>query len=46
MKRFEVLFYESENSECPVEDFISDLDIKIRVKWTVCLKFWKKRVIC
>ena len=32
MKKFEVIFYEDENGECPVEEFISALDIKMRVK--------------
>ena len=29
---FEVIFYEKKNGACPVEDFISDLDLKMRVK--------------
>ena len=28
----EVIFYEKKNGACPVEDFISDLDLKMRVK--------------
>ena len=32
MKNFEVLFYEKENGECPVEKFIISLDIKMRAK--------------
>ena len=32
MKKFEVLFYENENGECPVEEFLSVLDIKMRAK--------------
>ena len=32
MKKFEVIFYENENGECPVEKFISALDIKMRAK--------------
>ena len=32
MKRFEVIFYEKKNGECPVEEFILKLDLKMRVK--------------
>lgn len=32
MPRFEVQFYETGNGECPVEDFILGLDMKLRVK--------------
>ena len=31
MKKFDVIFYENENGECPVE-FLSVLDIKMRAK--------------
>lgn len=32
MKKFEVLFYEKLNGECPVEIFLLDLDKKMRAK--------------
>lgn len=32
MIEFEVIFYEKENSECPVEEFIDSLDAKMRAK--------------
>ncbi len=32
MAKFEVIFYEKENGDCPVEDFINSLDLKMRVK--------------
>lgn len=32
MQRYEVIFYEKENGECPVEDFISAQDVKMRAK--------------
>jgi phage-related protein len=32
MQRYEVIFYEKGNGECPVEDFISAQDVKMRAK--------------
>ena len=32
MKQFEVILYEKENGESPVEEFMSSLDIKMRAK--------------
>lgn len=32
MLKYEVQFYEKENGESPVEDFISSLDMKMRAK--------------
>jgi phage-related protein len=32
MIKFEVIFYEKENGECPVEEFLNSLDIKMRAK--------------
>ena len=29
---FEVIFYEKVNGDCPVEDFLSGLDVKMRAK--------------
>ncbi len=32
MTEFEVIFYEKENGDCPVEEFITSLDVKMRAK--------------
>ena len=32
MAEFEVIFYEKENGDCPVEEFICSLDVKMRAK--------------
>ena len=32
MVNFEVVFYEKENGECPVEEFIDSLNVKMRAK--------------
>ena len=32
MPKFEVIFYEEENGECPVEEFLAELSIKMRAK--------------
>ena len=32
MTEFEVIFYEKENGDCPVEEFITALDVKMRAK--------------
>ncbi len=32
MAKFEVIFYEKENGDVPVEDFLKSLDRKMRVK--------------
>ena len=34
MKKYEVIFYEKQNGECPVEDFLDSLDKKMRAKLT------------
>ena len=46
MTKFEVIFYEKEDGECPVEQFLSALDLKMRVKWLVYWKYWRKKGIC
>ena len=48
MKKFEVIFYEKQNGECPVEDFLLSLDSKtsnhlVRVLYFFC--FGKKIVL-
>ena len=32
MEQFEVLFYEKGNGDCPIEDFLDSLDLKMRAK--------------
>lgn len=32
MNKFEVIFYEKENGDKPIEDFLDNLDIKMRAK--------------
>ena len=32
MPEFKVIFYEKENGDCPVEEFIISLDVKMRAK--------------
>lgn len=32
MAEFEVIFYEKENGDCPVEDFLISLNTKMRAK--------------
>ena len=43
MKNFEVLFYEKENGECPVEKFIISLDIKMRAKMIGLLELLEEK---
>ena len=32
MTKFKVIFYEKENGDCPIEEFMNSLDIKMRAK--------------
>ena len=32
MAEFEVIFYEKENGDCPIEEFLLSLDVKMRAK--------------
>lgn len=43
MKKFEVLFHEKENGECPVEKFIISLDIKMRAKMIGLLELLEEK---
>ena len=43
MKTFEVILYEKENGECPVEKFITSLDIKMRVKMIGLLELLEEK---
>lgn len=38
MKNFEVVFYEKKNGECPVEEFLSHLEMKIHAKFVGILE--------
>ena len=41
--RFEVVFYEKENEECPVEDFLNALEKKMRAKLVGLLKVLEEK---
>lgn len=43
MVKFQVLFYEKENGECPVEEFLSGLDIKMRAKMVGMLQILEEK---
>lgn len=43
MKTFEVILYEKENGECPVEKFITSLDIKMRAKMIGLLELLEEK---
>jgi len=43
MNKFEVLFYEKTNGDCPVEDFISSLDVKMRAKLVGLLEILEEK---
>ena len=43
MLKFEVVFYEKENGECPVEDFLDSLDVKMRAKMVGLLELLEEK---
>lgn len=43
MAGFEVIFYEKENGDCPVEEFIDSLDIKMRAKMVGLLELLEEK---
>lgn len=43
MQKFEVLFYEKENGQRPVEDFLKSLDVKMRVKMVGLLEILEEK---
>ena len=43
MPKFEVIFYEEENGECPVEEFLAELSIKMRAKLVGLLEILEER---
>lgn len=43
MVDFEVIFYEEENGDCPVEKFINSLDVKMRAKMIGLLELLEEK---
>ena len=43
MAAFEIIFYEKENSDCPVEEFLVDLDVKMRAKLVGLLEILEEK---
>ena len=43
MTDFEVIFYEKENGDCPVEEFINSLDVKMRAKMVGLLELLEEK---
>lgn len=43
MTKFEVAFYEEENGDCPVEEFINSLDTKMRAKMVGLLELLEEK---
>ena len=43
MTKFEVVLYEKENGECPVEEFITSLDMKMQAKMIGLLELLEEK---
>ncbi len=43
MEAFEVVFYEKENGDCPVEDFMKSLDVKMHTKMVGLLELLEEK---
>jgi phage-related protein len=43
MAEFEVVFYEKENGDCPIEHFLTSLDIKMRAKMVGLLELLEEK---
>jgi phage-related protein len=43
MAYFEVVFYEKENGDCPVEEFMNSLDVKMRAKMIGLLELLEEK---
>lgn len=43
MNSYEVIFFEKENGECPVEEFLLSTDIKMRAKLTGLLEILEEK---
>lgn len=46
MAEFEIIFYEKENGDSPVEDFIRSLDVKMRAKMVGLLELLGEKGNC
>ncbi|MGN0494718.1 MAG: hypothetical protein ACI4GW_00685 [Lachnospiraceae bacterium] len=44
MAEFKVIFYEKENGDCPVEEFLTALDAKMRAKMIGLLELLEERM--
>ena len=45
MTKFEVIAYETENGDNPVEKFLDKLNPKMRARYLECWLFYRKKVI-
>ena len=45
MTKFQVIFYEKENGDCPIEEFMNSLDIKMRAKMIGLLELLEEKGI-
>ena len=45
MTKFKVIFYEKENGDCPIEEFMNSLDIKMRAKMIGLLELLEEKGI-
>ena len=43
MPKFEVIFYEEKNGECPIEEFLEELSMKMRAKLIGLLEILEER---
>ena len=43
MVKYEIIFYEKENADCPVEEFIDSLDVKMRAKMVGLLELLEEK---
>ena len=43
MRKFTVIFYEKENGDCPVEEFLDSLDDKMRAKMIGLLELLEEK---
>lgn len=43
MAEFEIIFYEKQNGDCPAEEFIASLDIKVRAKVVALLELLEEK---
>ena len=43
MQKFEVVFYEKDDGQCPVEDFLKKIDVKMRAKMVGLLEILEEK---